>query len=196
MQVFRSVQDHDLVRSIAGATNRLVFVAPGVSATVAKALEICLARHRGPQIMIVLDADEETCRLGYCDAPSLEMLSMAATKRGIPVRQQRGIRLGLLMADDEILVWTPTPEMFEAPRRVNEPNGLLFTQDTLRRLHEALGVDSEHPAAIAEIGTEPLKQEEVAKVVAAIKEAPAAPFEGLCRSVWNGASAPPQPPCA
>jgi hypothetical protein len=177
MQVFRSIQDVDLIRSIAGATKRVVFVAPGVSAAVAKALESCLARHPVPHIMIVLDADEETCRLGYCDALSLEMLSMAATKRGIPVRQQRGIRLGLLMADDEILVWTPTPEMFEAPRRVNEPNGLLFTQDTLRRLPEALGVDPAHPAAKAEIGTEPLKHEEVAKVVAAIKAAPPAPFD-------------------
>ncbi len=177
MQVFRSIQDDDLVRGIAGATGRLVFVAPGVSAAVAKALESCLARHPVPQIMIVLDADEETCRLGYCDAPSLEMLSMAATKRGIPVRQQRGIRIGLLMADDEILVWTPTPQMFEAPRGVDEPNGLLFTQDTLQRLHAALGVDPENPAAKAEIGTEPLKHEDVAKVVAAIKAAPPAPFD-------------------
>ncbi|MEF8710779.1 MAG: hypothetical protein V5B38_18850 [Candidatus Accumulibacter propinquus] len=177
MQVFRSIQDVDLIRSIAGATNRLVFVAPGVSATVAKALEICLARHRGPQIMIVLDADEETCRLGYCDAPSLDALSIAATRVGIALRRQRGIRIGLLMADDEILVWTPTPQMFEAPRGMNEPNGLLFTQDTLQRLPEALGVDPEHPAAKAEIGTEPLKHEEVAKVVAAIKAAPPAPFD-------------------
>ena len=81
------------------------------------------------------------------------------------------------MADDEILVWTPTPQMFEAPRGVDEPNGLLFTQETLQRLPAALGVDPEHPAAKAEIGTEPLKHEEVAKVVAAIKAAPPAPFD-------------------
>ena len=53
MQVFRSIQDDDLVRSIAGATTRMVFVAPGVSAAVAKALERCLARRPAPQIMIV-----------------------------------------------------------------------------------------------------------------------------------------------
>jgi len=66
MQVFRSIQDDDLVRGIGSATRRVVFLAPGVSAVVAKALESCLARHPRPQIMIVLDADEETCRLGYC----------------------------------------------------------------------------------------------------------------------------------
>ncbi|MEF8766697.1 MAG: hypothetical protein ABTS16_01925 [Candidatus Accumulibacter phosphatis] len=177
MQVFRSIQDDALVRSIAGATRRLVFVAPGVSAAVGKVLENRLAQAPGLQIMIVLDADEETCRLGYCDAPSLETLSRSAAGRGIPIRQQRGIRIGLLMADDEILVWTPTPLMFEAPRDTDEPNGLLLTQETLQRLPEALGVDPEHPAADGEIGAEPLHPEDVAAVVEAIKAVPPAPFD-------------------
>lgn len=43
------------------------------------------------------------------------------------------------MADDEILVWTPTPQMFEAPRGAAEPNGLLFSKETLQSLPEALG---------------------------------------------------------
>ncbi|NMQ28965.1 hypothetical protein E4Q23_15065 [Candidatus Accumulibacter phosphatis] len=166
-----------MVRSIAGATRRLVFVAPGVSAAVAKALETCLTARNIPQIVIILDADEESCRLGYCDAPSLQSLSAAATKRGFPVRRQRGIRIGLLMADDEVLVWAPAPLMFEAPRSDDEPNGLLFTPETLQRLPEALGVDPEQPAAKCEIGAEPLAHEEIAKVVAAIKAAPPAPFD-------------------
>jgi hypothetical protein len=125
----------------------------------------------------VLDAGEETCRLGYCDAPSLEALSRSAAGRGIPIRQQPGIRIGLLMADDEILVWTPTPLMFEAPRDTDEPNGLLLTQETLQRLPEALGVDPEHPEADGEIGAEPLHPENVAAVVEAIKAVPPAPFD-------------------
>ena len=177
MQVFRSIQDDDLMRGIAGATTRMVFVAPGVSAAVAKALESCLARHPGPQITIVLDADEETCRLGYCDAQSLAALHIAAASAGTPVRQQPGLRIGLLMTDDEILVWAPTPLMFEAPRGVDEPNGLLVTRETLQRLPAALGVDAKDPGAAGEIGTEPLHPEDVAVVVAAIKAAPPAPFD-------------------
>jgi hypothetical protein len=177
MRVFRSIRDDDVVRSIAGATRRLVFVAPGVSAAVAKALETCLTARNIPQIVIILDADEESCRLGYCDAPSLQSLSAAATKRGFPVRRQRGIRIGLLMADDEVLVWAPAPLMFEAPRSDDEPNGLLFTQETLQRLPEALGVDPEHPAAKVRDRCRAPAHEEVAKVVAAIKAAPPAPFD-------------------
>jgi hypothetical protein len=177
LQVFRSVQDDDLVRSITGASARLVFVAPGVSAAVAKALEACINGRAVAQIMVVLDADEETCRLGYGDAPSLDLLSAAATKRGMSIRRQPGLRIGLLMADDAVLIWTPTPLMFEAPRGQVEPNGLILTPQTLESLPEALGVDPDKPSAKTEIGAAVLKPEEIAKVVAAIKAAPPAPFD-------------------
>ena len=177
MKVFRSIQDDDLVRSISSASTRLVFISPGVSAGVAKALLACIEGDTVAQIMIVLDADEETCRLGYCDAPSLDMLSAAATKQSVPLRRQPGLRIGLLMTDDEVLIWTPTPLMFEAPRGIEEPNGLILTPLTLKALPQALGLDPEKPAGAVEIGTNLLKSEEVAKVVAAIKAAPPAPFD-------------------
>jgi hypothetical protein len=177
MQVFRSVQDKDLVRSIRSAATRVVFVAPGVSDVVTKALVACIEGRKLAQIMIVLDADEETCRLGYCDAPSLKTLCDAASKHGNTVRRQAGLRIGLLMTDDEVLVWTPTPLMFEAPRGVEEPNGLMLTAQTLKALPEALGVDPHQSSDKAEIGTAILEPEEVAAVVAAIKSAPPAPFD-------------------
>ena len=112
MQVFQSIQDDDVVASIRRAQKRLVYVAPGVSAVITKALTDCIGSKTAIQIMIVLDADEETCRLGYCDAPSVEALMATAAKSNIPIRRQPGLRLGLLMADDEVLIWVPTPLMF------------------------------------------------------------------------------------
>ena len=177
MQIFRSINEEDVARSINNASRRLVYVAPGVSEIVTEALMVCMERCTIDQIMIVLDADEETCRLGYCNAASLKKLTEAATKREITVRRQPGLRIGLLMADDEVLIWTPTPLMFEAPRRADEPNGLILTQKTFVFLPVALGVDPEEPADEAEIGLINLKVEEVEKVVAAIKAAPPAPFD-------------------
>ena len=176
MQVFRSVQDEDLVRSIENASTRVVFVAPGVSEAVSKALVTCMEDRRTAQVMIVLDADEESCRLGYCDAPALEKLTAAATQFSVPLRRQPGLRIGLLMTDDEVLIWTPTPLMFEAPRQNAEPNGMMLTPQTFKELPHAMGVDPEKPEAPAEIGTAALKLEEVVKVVAAIKAAPPAAF--------------------
>jgi hypothetical protein len=176
MPVFQSVQDEDLVRSIESATSRVVFFAPGVSEVVSKALIYCMQGGRVGQIMMVLDGDEEACRLGYCDAPSLEKLFAAAQLFKIPLKRQPGLRIGLLMTDDNVLIWTPTPLMFEAPRQHAEPNGMVLTPQTLKELPQAMGVDPNQPNTTAEIGTVALNIDEVKKVVAAIKAAPPAPF--------------------
>lgn len=177
MQIFRSIQDDDVVASIGRAKKRLVYVAPGVSAGITKALSRCLEAKTTAQIMIVLDADEETCRLGYCDAPSLEVLMATATKFNIPIRRQPGIRLGLLMSDDEVLIWTPSPLMFEAPRTGDETNGLILTPLTLSEMPKALGVDPGQPGLQPQIGQVVLEKDAVQKLVAAIKAAPPAPFD-------------------
>ena len=176
MPVFQSVQDEDLIRGIQSATTRVVFFAPGVSEAVSKALIACMLAGRVKQIMMVLDGDEEACRLGYCDAPSLEKLFAAAQQFNVPLKRQPGLRIGLLMTDDNVLVWTPTPLMFEAPRQHAEPNGMVLTPQSFNELPQALGVDPDMPNAPAEIGTVTLKLDEVKKVVAAIKAAPPAPY--------------------
>lgn len=176
MQVFKSIQDDDVVASIGRARRRLVYVAPGVSAVVTKALSKCIDAKAVAQLMIVLDADEEACRLGYCDAPSLDTLMAVANKFNVSIRRQPGIRLGLLMSDDEVLIWTPSPLMFEAPRTGSETNGLILTALTMSEMPNALGVDPERPGAQPQIGQTILGKDEVQKVLAAIKAAPPAPF--------------------
>lgn len=78
MPVFQSVQDEDLIHGIQSATTRLVFFAPGVSEAVSKSLIACMQFGQVKQIIMAIDGDEEACRLGYCDAPSLEKLFAAA----------------------------------------------------------------------------------------------------------------------
>jgi len=176
MTVFRSIQDKDVVHSICSAKTRLVYVAPGVSREVAQALVTCLEGKGVPQVAIVLDGDEETCRLGYCDAPSLETLSTAATTHRVQIRRHAGIRLGLLLADQEVMIWAPTPLMFEAPRDAKEPNGLILTPQTLEELPAALGFDPVTPPNKVELSTEKLTTKEVNLVAQAIKAVPPAPF--------------------
>lgn len=177
MSVFQSIQDDDLVQRIHHASTRLVFMAPGVSGEVAKALGRCMQSGKVAQVVIVLDADEEACRLGYCDAPSLATLFADAARWGFPIRRQAGLRIGLLMADDDVLIWTPTPLMFEAPRTATEPNAIVLTPQTFKALPEALGVDPQKPMQTAEIGASLLQGEEVATVVAALKAVPLASFD-------------------
>lgn len=162
--------------SIGRAKKRLVYVAPGVSPSITAALIFSIESSAAAQVMIVLDADEETCRLGYCDVQSVELLMATATRFNNQIRKQQGIRLGLLMSDDEVMIWTPTPLMFEAPRTGDETNGLVLTPQTLSEMPAALGVDPEQPAVELEIGKAVLTTEEVATTMTAIQAAPPAPF--------------------
>lgn len=176
MQVFRSIDGGNVAHSIYRAKKRVVYAAPGVSREVTDALIACIEGGEVGQLIIVLDADEECCRLGYCDAQSVEKLVSLAARKNVCVQRQPGLRLGVLVADEEVLIWSPTPLMFEAPRGSAEPNGIILTTDTLKALPCSLGVNSDgHPRT--EIGNFPLTQEEVANVAAAIKAAPPAPFD-------------------
>lgn len=183
MTIFRSVNDSNLIGAIQLATKRVVFFAPGVSQAVCDALISGMLGGRIEQFVLVLDGDEDTCRLGYCDAEALGKLSAAAKQFKIPLKRQPGLRLGFLMADDEILVWTPTPLMVEANRHGAEPNGMALTAQTFENLPKAVGVNADTSDVTSEIGTLELHEDEVAKVVDAMKAAPAAPFDltRLCR---------------
>lgn len=177
MSVFRTIVDCDLVQFIGAAHSRLVYVAPGVSLAVAKALIAALRRHPQVQIAIVLDGSEETCRLGYCDAAALEALSNTFKKQNQSIRHHAGLRLGLLMSDDDVLFWSPTPLMFEASRTEEEPNGMILTEQTAKSIAWAVGAEPNESGRLNEIGTASLEPSQVGAVVAAIKAAPPAPFD-------------------
>jgi hypothetical protein len=127
MQVFRSIQDDDLVRGIAGATRRMVFVAPGVSAAVAKALEICLARHPVPQIMIVLRdeagflADDESLDTWNPDGFSAPRLAQVVEQERLWRDPTTTCRHGLT-ADEQLKTGVaPHPEWTVCDRALTAP---------------------------------------------------------------------------
>ncbi len=98
MSVFTSIQDDDLVRSIAKATTRLDYMAPGVSQVVAGAIEKQFQGQRLKQIAIVIDGDEECCRLEYEPDPDLRDTEQ------VPLLEDGGIAAFI---EREVLPYTP-----------------------------------------------------------------------------------------
>jgi hypothetical protein len=84
------------------------------------------------------------------------------------IRHHSGIRLGLLMADDDVLFWAPTPLMFEAARAGQESNGPVLTARSVADIAQAVGVGPEGSPEEVQIGTLPLEQSQVVAVAAAI----------------------------
>jgi hypothetical protein len=118
--------DSNLVALIQTATRRLVFLAPAVSTPVAKALLTCLEHLGADAVTITLDVDAETYRLGYGDPAVLDVLYEATRRGGNPLRRQEGLRIGVVISDDLMIAFAPTPLLIEAgPQQAQRPNAII-----------------------------------------------------------------------
>lgn len=115
----------DLVRE---ARERLVVVAPALPAVVADALLDRIAALDGDAIALVLDSDPEVYRLGYGTLEVTEAVAAAAGAKGIAIRQQPGIRIGLVISDARTLIFTPVPALVEAgPNTHGQANAICLS---------------------------------------------------------------------
>lgn len=115
MSTFCAVDDATLIALVQDARKRIVFIAPGVHEPVATALGKRFSEIDGLDVTVVLDPAEEVCRNGFGDIKGLELVNEYAKKNGFAVRSQLGLRVGVLLADDKTLVWSPTARTIEAP---------------------------------------------------------------------------------
>lgn len=174
MSTFTSVDDRVLIDTIAGARQRLVFVAPGLRSSVAEALTLAMDTVPTDSIHLVFDVDAEVCRLGYGDADfkGMQVLQAAAAQHGMTVNHQPGIRIGLVIADDITLIYSPTPELIEAESRNPEkPNAICLTAELPPQLEKACALGEEMHATL-EIGNDPIDQDAIEEVKADLKECP------------------------
>jgi len=115
MKTFVPVDDAALMGLIQAAKQRIVFIAPGMTLPVAKALGHRIEDMDQLNITLVLDSDEEVFRIGYGDMAALEYLHTLANRQGFSLRRQLGLRVGVLLSDENMMVWSPTPRSVEAP---------------------------------------------------------------------------------
>lgn len=176
-----NADDRKLAALIGRAAQRVVFVAPGVSEPVADALVAAWRRLGRDACMVILDVDPEVCRLGYGTLDALKRLRAAASEANSLVCHQPGLRIGLLIADERTVVFSPTPLLIEAgsdaPDRPNAIEIGLPPADVARDL--GLG-----PAGARDrrIGLDPVEPKRVEAVERDLEAAPPVKFD-LARRV-------------
>lgn len=185
MSIFQEVNDAKLIEYIGKAKHSIVFVAPGVHASVAEALGKRFADIDQLQVKVVIDPDEEVCRIGYGDAKGLELLSEYAADNGFVLMSQPGLRVGVLLVDDATLVWSPTPRSVESapigkatvPKK-GAPNGLLLGNNPGQQLANALSVEGSDTLPLdAEIGVQVVTMACVQKTLEALEKNPPIPVD-------------------
>lgn len=166
---------------IRDAEYRVVYVAPGASDAVAAALADAWSRLGADAVQVILDVDPEVCRLGYGALGALKALRQAASRVGALVCEQPGIRIGLLVADDSTLIYSPTPLLIEAGSdRPERPNAI-----SLGGVPDSLGREvglGEHPDRERTIGLDAVQPNRIDEVEADLAAAPPVRFD-LARRV-------------
>ena len=177
-RTFTNVDDKVLCEIIAHARQRLVFVAPGIRPPVAQALTAAMSLVPGPAIHLVLDVDAEVCRLGYGDKDfkGMQILQAAAAKHNLTVNHHPGIRIGLLIADDTTLIYSPTLELIEAESHLpDKPNAIILQNELPPQLADACAVGSRGFATL-EIGLDPIDNRAVEAVKQDLQDRPPKEF--------------------
>jgi hypothetical protein len=186
VNTFCAVDDAALAGLIRQAKSRVVYIAPGLFAPVADALCQRFDEVTGLDVTVLLDADEDVCRIGFGDGEALLKVHGHASKRGFYVRAQAGLRVGVLLVDDKTLIWSPTPRSVEAapdsagsllPGNI-APNGLWLGAHPGRQIAEAVCAEgTETDPARAEIGQQAVRPAKVAAVTEALRNNPPIPVD-------------------
>jgi len=136
-QAITVASEATILAMIQGAQERLIVLAPGLTRSVAA----CLSRRwqeLGPDcVTVILDLDPEVYRLGYGEVEALKVLEQTAAELGTMLQRQPGIRIGLVLADNRTLIYSPTPLLIEAgPSSAQTPNAVLLESPPPRVLAE------------------------------------------------------------
>lgn len=193
-RTFASVDDRYLCNLIRKATQRVVFVAPGVSDSVSKALGDAWRALGTANVSVILDVDPAICRLGYGTIEGLEALQKTATSMGSMICHQPGLRIGILICDATTLVYTPTPLLLEPgappppapsaqmellgtklPAQPARPNGIVLSTPP-PALADDLGVGSSGVVS-QQIGLDKVPEAQVKALAQDLKANPPLPFD-------------------
>jgi hypothetical protein len=129
-----------------------VIVSPALTEAVAQALANRLDQGFDGAT-IILDADPEVYRLGFGTEAGFDLLSAAAMRNLLDLRVQQGVRIGVVIADDITMVFSPVPLLIEAgSTSVDKPTALLLAGTAVERVAEAAGAGSADAAERHEIG--------------------------------------------
>ncbi len=88
MTTFTVVNEDTLAAAVDQSRERLVYIAPGITAKIVAAMAVAMQGTQPPPLTVIIDTDPEVCRLGYGTVEGLKALQAAGQM--LPIRYQRG----------------------------------------------------------------------------------------------------------
>lgn len=181
---FTVINDNTLCDAIKSAQQTLVYVAPGITRPVVDAIAQSLTSKPNLLVTAIIDLDPEVYRLGFGTEEGLKALQELAGQQQFALRQQEGLRVGLLVTDQRTVVYSPTPLLIEAGSTSEQkPNAVVISRDVepTTALLQACGAPASGnpmtpPPEQAELGRQPATPQAVEASLASLKESPPKKF--------------------
>ena len=124
--VLSALSSRQMAEQIRDASQRIIFVAPGIQGETARALAVRVDQLGRLALTVSLDFDEHTLRMGYGSLEGVETLR----KAGIEPTHSPGLRCGILIVDDRGWIFTPTALYLEQePQSIETPNAVPLSAD-------------------------------------------------------------------
>ena len=173
-RTFTTATDDSLIELIEETKDRLVVIAPGLTTPVARALAARMKELPDLSLTVILDADAEVYRMGYGDVEALEIIREASLNEMFDLREQPGVRIGVVISDDRTMVYAPVSRNVEAGSTTEEkPNAIMLDGGPTEKLAEASGA-AEGEMEVGVTGMEPGR---VAQMTEDLKTNPPLPFD-------------------
>jgi hypothetical protein len=135
MALFEVLDGGAIAAKIRHAQRRVVLCTPGFDDLVGTALIEAHRRFPDGSIDVIVDGSDQAARLGYGYFDAVKQVSDA----GVPIRVEPGLRLGLLVVDDEGWAFTSPPLLVDATmERAATPNAMVLTTQQVAAAVNAL----------------------------------------------------------
>lgn len=141
-RTFSVATDTAVIAPIASAERRLVIIAPPLSRAVADALAARFDDLERVDIRVIVDAGAEVYRLGFGEREALEVVRDAASRNLLDLRVQPGVRTGVIISDDDTMVFAPVSKNIEAGSdTVEKPNAIILRGTSANSIARAAGAE-------------------------------------------------------
>ena len=125
-----------IAQTVRDAKSRVVLCIPGFSDVVGAAVIEAHQRLPAGQLLIVVDGTDKAARLGYGHFDAVFQVLQA----GVPMRLEQGLRLGVLVADEQGWCFATPPLLVDATmEQATAPNALALNPSQIQPTLSALG---------------------------------------------------------
>jgi hypothetical protein len=169
-RVFITLNEDVMTELLRKAERRVCYAGPGIYDWVAEAL-IGVSDDLGPEnVSVIVDPDPFVVQVGYGTEQALRRLH----DKGIPVRVQQGLRIGIVIADDFAAVFAPPALNVDVFPSAGIPNAICLSAEEAGRLLRAVGTDNQGnstPEGLEDFTVEEDEQQDNVPIISTLGEA-------------------------